>query len=142
MVNTNTVVAEAWVAGLPSTGAHLRTDGEGLWSYGLKIGETLLDGTKLVHNYTHGGHGFVSTTTAKHCAVGYDAGGTRCTCGRADVDMVNGNDVPLLEPIPLADDDDDDDEDYACVICHALMARPTSRVPLMARPIASLSTTS
>lgn len=42
------------------------TDGYELYSYQLKIGETLSDGTKVLYNYTKITNNFISATTSRH----------------------------------------------------------------------------
>ena len=64
MQNKNKQVAESFINGQHSQSGHLWTDGQNLFSYGLKIGETR--GTeKVVFNYTITGN-FKTQTTSKH----------------------------------------------------------------------------
>jgi hypothetical protein len=42
------------------------TDGYDLYSYQLKIGETLPDGTKMLYDYTKAAGRFISATTSRH----------------------------------------------------------------------------
>ncbi len=42
------------------------TDGYDLYSYQLKIGETLPDGTKILYDYTRTAGSFISATTSRH----------------------------------------------------------------------------
>ena len=42
------------------------TDGYDLYSYQLKIGETLPDGSKILYNYTVCTDNFISATTSQH----------------------------------------------------------------------------
>lgn len=64
----NSDVAKAWAEGRKARVRHMSTDGNDLFSYWLKIGETLDDGRKIVYNYTASGE-FHSPTTSSH--VGY-----------------------------------------------------------------------
>ena len=56
----NEQVVRNWVAGKPGRGKNLRTDGVSLWSYALMIGDTMLSGKKVVHDYS------ISQTTTRH----------------------------------------------------------------------------
>ena len=47
----NEQVVRNWVAGKPAKAGNLRTDGVSLWSYALMIGDTMLSGKKVVHDY-------------------------------------------------------------------------------------------
>jgi hypothetical protein len=42
------------------------TNGSELYSYQLKIGETLPDGTKVLYDYTKATGNFISATTSRH----------------------------------------------------------------------------
>ena len=56
----NEQVVRNWVAGKPAKAGNLRTDGVSLWSYALMIGDTMLSGKKVVHDYS------ISQTTTRH----------------------------------------------------------------------------
>ena len=52
--------------GMPWKSLNMRTDGNLLYSYMLKIGHTDLNGEKVVLDYTAKGLGFYSNTTSCH----------------------------------------------------------------------------
>ena len=64
MQNKNKQVAESFINGQHSQSGHLWTDGQNLFSYGLKIGETR-GAQKVVFNYTASGE-YRSKTTSTH----------------------------------------------------------------------------
>ena len=61
---TNKQVAQLFISGNAARAGRLWTDGNDLFSYGLKIGETR-GAQKVVFNYTRSGR-FYSQTTSKH----------------------------------------------------------------------------
>lgn len=61
-------VPEFWARGEKAGCSNIRTDGESLWSYDLKIGYTDENGDKILLDYTKSGI-YYSSTTSKH--VGY-----------------------------------------------------------------------
>ena len=70
----NEEVADAWLTGQRGAAGNLSTDGVSLWSYSLQIGETMLSGEKVVHDYTSGGsHGYRSQTTSCHVGIAFRA---------------------------------------------------------------------
>ena len=69
MRGRNHQVVSYWAEGTSATNhrGSLTTDGVSLWSYSLKIGDTLLDGRKVVSDFTAAGSGgFKSQTTSCH----------------------------------------------------------------------------
>ena len=68
----NNAVIECWY---DHDSAHnhrgsLRTDGKGLWSYELQIGDTTDDGRKVLKDYRAGqSHGWRSQTTSCHVGL-------------------------------------------------------------------------
>ena len=60
----NKQVAQLFISGNSGRAGRLWTDGNDLFSYGLKIGETR-GAQKVVFNYTRSGH-FKSQTTSTH----------------------------------------------------------------------------
>ena len=69
---TNSEVALAWAEGREATNhrGSFATDGEKIFSYSLQIGDTLLDGRKVVKDYTaRGSYGFKSQTTSCHVGI-------------------------------------------------------------------------
>ena len=60
---TNKQVAQSFIQGHRGSAGHIRTDGQDLFSYDLKIGETR-GAQKVVFNYTRSGQ-FESQTTSK-----------------------------------------------------------------------------
>ena len=70
MIKTNEDIIKSWMEGKLSEGKGLKTNGNDLFSFGLKIGYTVQEddvgyGTmKRVYGYT--GEFFVSNTTSKH----------------------------------------------------------------------------
>ena len=69
-INKNNQVIENWLEGKPSRNhrGSLHTNGSGLWSYSLQIGDTCQEsGIKIVKHYMAGGaYGFISQTTSQH----------------------------------------------------------------------------
>ena len=65
---SNHVIPRAWANGeaAESHTGNFTTDGKSIWSYSLCIGETLDDGSKLLHDYTAGGISYYSQTTSCH----------------------------------------------------------------------------
>ena len=61
---TNKKAVQSFIRGIHAQAGRIWTDGENLFSYGLKIGETR-GVQKVVFNYTRSGH-FKSQTTSKH----------------------------------------------------------------------------
>lgn len=57
-------VVSNWIAGKSANGYAMSTDGENLYSYAMKIGRTLADGTKQSLDLS--GYYNVSSSTAKH----------------------------------------------------------------------------
>lgn len=66
MVKSVEWVAEAWKQNRPAFERTVHTDGKDLYSFGLKIGFTKLNGAKVVMDYTRDGGSFVSHTTSVH----------------------------------------------------------------------------
>jgi len=64
----NSDVIKAWVREEACSSQNLSTDGISLWSYRLKIGDTIC-GKKVVYDHTSNGLGFVSRTTSKHVGL-------------------------------------------------------------------------
>ena len=69
---TNKQVVQSFIRGRRGRAGHIRTDGQDLFSYDLKIGETR-GGQKIVFNYTRSGH-FESQTTSKHVRLAEQCG--------------------------------------------------------------------
>jgi intein-encoded DNA endonuclease-like protein len=69
---TNKQVAQLFISGNPARAGHIRTDGNDLFSYNLKIGETR-GAQKVVFNYTRSGR-FFSQTTSKHVRLAEQCG--------------------------------------------------------------------
>ena len=64
---TNQAVVWHWMNGLQFKSLRMSTDGRGLFSYQLKIGDTDRDtDEKVVRDWTAGGIGFCSQTTSTH----------------------------------------------------------------------------
>jgi len=65
---SNREIPAMWAAGraAESHTGNFSTDGKSIWSYRLCIGETLDDGSKLLHDYTSGGISYYSQTTSCH----------------------------------------------------------------------------
>ena len=61
---TNKQAVQSFIRGRHGRALHVYTDGQDLFSYGLKIGTTR-EGQKIVFNYTRSGV-FESQTTSKH----------------------------------------------------------------------------
>jgi hypothetical protein len=68
----NEAVISAWLAGRRASTMNLSTDGRGLWSYNLLIGDRS-DGLTRVFDYTASGN-YISQTTS--CHVGLAIRGT------------------------------------------------------------------
>ena len=64
-MTSNRDVIKAWIRGRSSNAGTLNTDGNGLYSYSLKIGE-YLNGKFVVYDYTTPGGNFYSVTTSAH----------------------------------------------------------------------------
>ena len=68
----NQEVISKWVNGLPARSANLRSDGDSLFSYSLKIGS---QSGRVVYNYmSHGGGEFISATTSQHVSLAKRSG--------------------------------------------------------------------
>ena len=68
----NSDVIEKWVNGLAARSANLRSDGDSLFSYSLKIGS---QSGRVVYNYmSHGGGEFISATTSQHVSLAKRSG--------------------------------------------------------------------
>ena len=65
---SNSEVAEAWGNGRTATAANFFTDGSELYSYRLRIGETI-DGKKVLYDYTKKSGFFKSMTTSRHVGL-------------------------------------------------------------------------
>lgn len=63
----NRDVVSAWWWGRPAKSGNLKTDGDSLWSYNLKIGEVVAL-ERIVYNYRSSGE-FISVTTSKHVGL-------------------------------------------------------------------------
>ena len=63
-----TEVPKFWQKNLPAKAftKNYWTDGYDLYSYRLKIGETLPDGSKVLYEYTRAADNFISATTSRH----------------------------------------------------------------------------
>ena len=68
---TKKQVVESWINGQRSSTPNksLRSDGENLWSYGLRIGYTVKGFLKVVKDYTSPAGKFVSVTTSNHVGL-------------------------------------------------------------------------
>ena len=68
---TKKQVVEAWIDGrsAKTPNKSLRSDGENLWSYGLRIGYTVKGFLKIVKDYTSPAGNFVSVTTSNHVGL-------------------------------------------------------------------------
>ena len=71
----NAQVTEAWIKGQPAKSGNLRTDGQSLYSYELRIGHTE-GGRKVATDYTRTGGDFRSQTTSTHVGLAKRAGAT------------------------------------------------------------------
>lgn len=76
---TNPQVAAAWARGQDGQSSRMRSEGGGLYSYGLQIGEWR-EGKPVVFNYTaltrHGvpSAGYYSVTTSGHVGLAHHSG--------------------------------------------------------------------
>ena len=68
----NKQVAQSFIDGISGRAGRLWTDGNDLFSYGLKIGETR-GAQKVVFNYTRSGR-FESQTTSRHVRLAEQCG--------------------------------------------------------------------
>ena len=68
----NKQVAQSFIDGISGRAGRLWTDGNDLFSYGLKIGETR-GAQKVVFNYTRSGY-FESQTTSRHVRLAEQCG--------------------------------------------------------------------
>jgi hypothetical protein len=64
----NELVIKMFINGMSSENKNMKTDGENLYSYNLKIGYTE-NGCKYVKDYTRTGGHFVSATTSRHIGI-------------------------------------------------------------------------
>lgn len=68
----NQEVISKWVNGQAGSSANLRSDGDSLFSYSLKIGS---QSGRVVYNYmSQGGGEFISTTTSQHVSLAKRSG--------------------------------------------------------------------
>lgn len=65
---TNSQVAENWSNNLPGKSGTMKTDGDNLYSYDLRIGLTL-NGEKILIPYLSRYNNFISQTTSKHVGL-------------------------------------------------------------------------
>jgi len=72
-MNKKQKVAEAWIRGQVASTDNFFTDGQSLYSYSLKIGETL-ESKKIVFDYTSKGENYVTKTTSQHVQAARNAG--------------------------------------------------------------------
>ncbi len=71
---TNKEVVQAFIDGKQASSGRMRTDGQLLYSYNLKIGWTAGTDQKLVYDYTARNNAFRSVTTSKHVRLAENAG--------------------------------------------------------------------
>ena len=69
---TNKKAVQSFIRGIHAQAGRIWTDGENLFSYGLKIGETR-GAQKVVFNYTRSGR-FESQTTSRHVRLAEQCG--------------------------------------------------------------------
>lgn len=69
-IRSNEEVIKSWIDGKPAEGRNLRTDGNGLHSFGLKIGFTVqeddIESDTMKYVYGYKGEFFISNATSKH----------------------------------------------------------------------------
>ena len=67
---TNEDIVRAWANNHPARTKTLKTDGDDLFSYNLKIGYTQKNGSKVIIDYTKAGGEFYSMTTSSAVGLG------------------------------------------------------------------------
>ena len=68
-MKTNSRVVYSWMNDKPCRSLHMKTDGNVLYSYMLRIGDTDLNGDKVLLDYTAKALGYHSHTTSTHVNI-------------------------------------------------------------------------
>ena len=85
---SNAEVVENWAYGNEGFTRSLRTDGNSLYSYNLRIGITGPDREKIVFDFSSGGGRFMSQTTSTHVGLARR---------HAHADNIHRGDSPIAE---------------------------------------------